>query len=156
MMPDTLVFNSLSDVVDMSVLSSLQGAPADGETDLIVELIDLYLEDTPRRLAAISVSLVRGDSAFLRRAAHNLRGGSATLGAVGISQICEELEQIALNSSPNAAASLLSELHEKFAIVRQAFLLERLKRTRQGRGLIHFPVADAPLADIRLMGDYAG
>jgi len=39
--------------VDLEVLYGLTEAQGDGEPDLIVELIDLYLEDTPRRVTAM-------------------------------------------------------------------------------------------------------
>ena len=39
--------------VDLAVLASYEKIQLDGEPDLIVELIDLYLEDAPRRVAVM-------------------------------------------------------------------------------------------------------
>ena len=61
---------SVVDAIDLSVLIGLEGAQADGEPDLIVELIDLYLEDTSRKLAAMSELLAKRDTLSLEQAAH--------------------------------------------------------------------------------------
>lgn len=129
MIADQTIPDSAADAVDMTVLSSLQDAQADGEPDLVVELIDLYLEDTPRRLAAISTLLRQRDAPSLRRAAHGLKGSSATLGAGSTARLCEAIEQMALENSLERGPDVLNELHHEFARVRQAMLVERQKRT---------------------------
>src|SRR5437660_7395479 len=83
---------SLTQAVDMAVLTSFEEAQLDGVPDLIVELIDLYLEDAPHRLTAIEEALNRRDGQALKRAAHCLRGSSANLGALQVALICEEVE----------------------------------------------------------------
>jgi HPt (histidine-containing phosphotransfer) domain-containing protein len=121
--------DGLSDAVDIAVLRRLQAAQVDGEPDVVVELIDLYLDDTPRRLADISTFLVQGDALSLRQAAHGLKGSSATLGAGRTARLCEEIEQLAVDNSLVPAATLVNKLEDEFARVRQAFLWERQRRT---------------------------
>ncbi|MGI9164857.1 MAG: Hpt domain-containing protein [Pyrinomonadaceae bacterium] len=123
--------DSVNDAVDMTVLSGLEGAQVDGEPDLIVELIDLYLEDTPRRLAAMSALLEQRDALSLRRAAHGLKGSSATLGAARTARLCEAVEEMSQDGSLAAVATLLAGLEQEFAHVRQSFLNERRKRTNK-------------------------
>jgi len=43
--------------IDLSVLISLEVVQVDGEPDLIVDFIDLYLDEAPRRMAAMSALL---------------------------------------------------------------------------------------------------
>lgn len=126
---------SVCDAVDLTVLGHLEQVQAEGESDLIVELIDLYLEDAPRRLANMSARLAEKDMLSLRREAHGLKGSSATLGAAPLSRLCEEVEQMSQDSSPEAIASLLKELGQEFACARQAFLIERQRRTSDELGL---------------------
>jgi HPt (histidine-containing phosphotransfer) domain-containing protein len=121
--------NSIGDAVDIAVLSSLESAQTDGEPDLIVDLIDLYLEDAPRRLADMWALLAERDELGLRRAAHSLKGSSATLGAGPMARLCEGIENVALDHSSAAGANLLNELCQEFAFVRHAFLTERHRRT---------------------------
>lgn len=123
---------SVGDAVDMTVLASLEEAQAEGEPDLVVDLIDLYLEDAPRRLAAMSATLAERDALSLRREAHGLKGSSATLGAGPSARLCEAVEQMAQDSSPKAIAMVLNGLEQEFARVREAFLIERQRRTSAG------------------------
>src|ERR1700730_3307932 len=112
-------FRSLTQAVDMAVLTSFEEVQLDGAPDLIVELIDLYLADAPHRLAAIEEALTRKDEPALKRAAHSLRGSSANLGGLQVALICEELERIECNDGFAGVQALLSCLAEEFARVRQ-------------------------------------
>ena len=122
-------FRSLTQAVDMAVLTSFEEVQMDGAPDLIVELIDLYLEDAPHRLAAIEEALTRKDERALKRAAHCLRGSSANLGALQVALICEELERIECNDWFAGVHALLSCLEEEFGRVRQILLAERQRRS---------------------------
>lgn len=115
--------------IDLSVLISLEEVQVDGEPDLIVDLIDLYLDEAPRRLAAMSALLAQRDWLSLGRAAHSLRGCSAVLGAGRTPQLCEAVEQFALDTSHPVNLDVLHKLHEEFVLVREAFLHEKQRRT---------------------------
>ena len=114
--------------IDLSVLISLEVAQVDGEPDLIVDL-DLYLEEAPRRMAAMSALLAQRDWLSLSRAAHSLKGCSAVLGAGRTPQLCDAIEQFALDNAHPVSLDVLHELHEEFALVREAFLHEKQRRT---------------------------
>jgi HPt (histidine-containing phosphotransfer) domain-containing protein len=116
------------EAVDMAVLTSLDEAQMEGQPDLIVELIDLYLQDTPHRLAAMQEALTRTDGLTLARAAHSLKGSSATLGAGPIASMCEELELIATAVKFEEAEVALAKLEREFSRVEKAFLAERERR----------------------------
>ena len=121
--PDTV-----SDAVDMAVLTSFEEAQGEGEPDLVVELIDLYLEDTPHRVAAMREAMAKTDGQSLERAAHCLKGSSASLGAGQVAVLCEELEQIARDFSLQAVEVVVTRLEHEFERVRQTFLAERQRR----------------------------
>ncbi len=122
-------FRSLTQAVDMVVLTSFEEAQLDGVPNLIVELIDLYLEDAPHRLAAIEEALTRKDQPALKRAAHCLRGSSANLGALQVALICEELGRIECKDWFPGVQALLGCLEEEFVRVRQVLLAERQRRS---------------------------
>ena len=117
-----------SDAVDMEVLMSLQDAQMEGEPDLVVELIDLYLEDASAKLAAMREAIARTDEASLRRAAHSLRGSSANLGARRMAAICGELERTGCGD-PLRVESLRAGLEQECELVRQVFSAERRRRS---------------------------
>ena len=118
--------------IDLSVLISLEKVQVDGEPDLIVDLIDLYLDEAPRRLAAMSAQLAQRDWLSLSRTAHSLKGCSAVLGAGRTPQLCEAVEQFALDKSHPVNLDVLHKLHEEFLLVREAFLQEKQRRTSPG------------------------
>jgi len=114
--------------IDVTVLGSLESAQADGEPDLIVELIDLFLKDAPRRLANMSTFLEDGDLHSLSREAHCLKGSSATLGALVMTKLCQAVENI-VRDRPWEIARALSDLHHEFLRVLEALSAERHNRT---------------------------
>ena len=118
------------DAVDMTVLTGLDEAQVDGEPDLIVELIDLYLKDTPHRIESMQQALTRTDDLTLVRAAHSLKGSSATLGASQMAAMCEELEQTVAAALFQGVVVVLAGLELEFSRVQKAFLAERQKRCR--------------------------
>jgi HPt (histidine-containing phosphotransfer) domain-containing protein len=118
----------LLDPVDLEVLYSLAEAQGDEEPDLIVELIDLYLVDTPLRLAAMQEALASSDELLMGRGAHALKGSSSTLGAAQVAESCAELELLARATSFQEYATVLARLEQEFISVQTIFLIERQKR----------------------------
>jgi HPt (histidine-containing phosphotransfer) domain-containing protein len=111
------------------LLNGLEEAQKDGEPDLVVELIDLYLQDAPRRLAVMSEALGNVDWVLLARAAHALKGSSATLGAGQVAQTCAELELLASRFLLQEIAVVLARLRQEFETLRNIFQIERQKRS---------------------------
>lgn len=119
----------VADAIDLGVLESLAEAQGDGEPDLVVELIDLFLADAPQRVAIMREAMANSDARLLGRAAHALKGSSATLGAVQVAESCAELEQLARDASLHHVAPVLDRLDHEFASLQVTFLLERQKRS---------------------------
>lgn len=120
--------DATGEAVDWAALHSLEEAQVEGEPDVVVELLDLYEEDAPRRLSAILSAWAAGDLAALRRAAHGLRGGSASLGAHQVATLCEKLERASGEELLQEGATLLTCLEREFTRVRLAFAAERSRR----------------------------
>lgn len=122
------------EVVDISMLLSLEAAQVEGEPDIIVELIDLYLEETPRRVAAVRRALEQGEVSALRGAAHCLRGSSASLGARRLAALCDELEGLSGDDLAREGSALLTRLLHEFGCVQRVFADERSRRLHPPRG----------------------
>jgi HPt (histidine-containing phosphotransfer) domain-containing protein len=114
--------------VDMSVLTGFDEAQCEGEPDLIVELIDLYLDEFPLQLSAMKDCVEKADEIALKRTAHTLKGSSANLGVNGVAELCEELESTDLSASFQPANILIDRMEQTFARVRPLFLAERQGR----------------------------
>ena len=75
--------------MDMIVLLSRLG----GDETLAADVIAVFLEDCPARVAAIGVAVADRDAARLRAAAHALKGSAANIGETALSEIAFRLEQ---------------------------------------------------------------
>lgn len=80
-----------SSAVDLSVFQQLK---ASAGAEFIVELIDTFLEDSPRLIDQMRGALTSGNADTFRRAAHSLKSNSATFGAMHLSELAKELEML--------------------------------------------------------------
>jgi HPt (histidine-containing phosphotransfer) domain-containing protein len=113
------------DVLDMRILTELRELGGEEDPGLIAELIDIFLSDAPQRLQDISKGLATGDLQIVERAAHTLKSSSANIGAIGLSRICREMEQIAREKKLDAIQPLLVRSKQAMSEVQSA--LEALK-----------------------------
>jgi HPt (histidine-containing phosphotransfer) domain-containing protein len=113
--------------IDPAVIASLDEAWEEGEADLVVELIDLYLGDAPQWVEAMRTAAAGDDATVLKGAAHTLKGSS---GSLGIRQVAETCKMLELNCSGSAARveELLQQLDREFATARRALAAERMRR----------------------------
>ena len=68
-------------ILDASLLDSLRTLRFDGEPDPVIEIIDLFLRDTPSRLEEAIASFHRRNATGVQEAAHTLKGSANNLGA---------------------------------------------------------------------------
>lgn len=118
------------DPVDLSVLVSYEGIQVAGEPDLIVEFIDLYLEDVPRRIDALRDAFTQRSWKTLAAEAHRLRGSSGSLGALQVAEICLEIESMKPSEGWSDVPSLLSWLELECERALHIFTEERRARMR--------------------------
>lgn len=118
----------LSDAVDLDVLHTLDDARNAGESDLVVELIDLYVADASRKIADIQKALDEAEGPSLKRAAHNLEGSSATLGAKQMAVLCRELQGLDSTRPTESSRTLMSRLEDEYCKVLMVFAAERERR----------------------------
>jgi HPt (histidine-containing phosphotransfer) domain-containing protein len=95
-------------VLDAEVLNDLRALGGEDEPGLLAELIDIFLADAPKRLNEISTGLGANDLKSVERAAHTLKSSSANIGAIGLSKLCKEMEEIARDRKLDAMPSLLT------------------------------------------------
>ena len=118
-----------SDALDVELLNAFEELQSDDGSDLVIELIDLYLQDAPKQILAIGKASASAGWMQLKRAAHNLKGSSSTLGVRHVAEICEKLEMESCRPDPSdGVAALLQLLEYKFAKARQALTAERQRR----------------------------
>jgi HPt (histidine-containing phosphotransfer) domain-containing protein len=104
-------------LLDRSVIADLRDL--DGE--VLSELIILYFDGAATQLAELESAVARGEAAELARAAHKLKGSSATLGAARVSQLAGELESRARGGEAGDAEQLVRRLAGAIEESRDAF-----------------------------------
>jgi HPt (histidine-containing phosphotransfer) domain-containing protein len=116
--------------VDLTVLAGYEKIQIDEEPDFIVELIDLYRADAPRRLAAMQDALVKENWLTVKQEAHGLRGSSASLGIFVVAEICDEIEGIESAEPFASLAPLLVRLELALQRALCILLAERHRRSQ--------------------------
>jgi len=82
-------------IIDPAVIASLRELGGEDDPGLLTELIDMFLDDAPARMAEMRRALDEGDIDGIARAAHALKSSSANMGAMLFSKLCKEVEEMA-------------------------------------------------------------
>jgi len=90
-----------------------------GGAKLLNEMVALYLESAPGRLAAAEAGLASGDLMATENSLHSLKASSAQLGAMHLAALCEHGETIAHAGTPTGIAALLAASREELGRVEQ-------------------------------------
>ena len=77
------------DAAALAELAAMDGEP--GQPNLLAELLDVFRQDTPARLAAVRAAIERGDTR-VHRGAHAFKGSCAALGLRHLQALCVTLE----------------------------------------------------------------
>jgi HPt (histidine-containing phosphotransfer) domain-containing protein len=82
----------MTGTLNMEVIDELLALSEDGDPELLVDLIEMYLTDGPTKLAAITAGVDAGDWERVERAAHALKGSSGNLGATEVLAACDRIQ----------------------------------------------------------------
>ena len=88
-------------------------------TDFINELIDTFLEDSPKLIEEMGSALKANNVDSFRRAAHSLKSNAATFGANELSALAKELEMLGKENKINETGDRLRALEEAYESVRR-------------------------------------
>jgi PAS domain S-box-containing protein len=96
-----------------------------GGSDFLAELIDEFLADAPKLLAALRRALEEDDVDGLRRAAHTLKSNGATFGAEDFAELCRALEERAKDGRVAGAEELADRIEHEYGRLREALAAVR-------------------------------
>ena len=99
-----------------------------GDTELEQELINLFLEDTPQRLAELEHSITTGDAITIQEAAHTLKGSCGNMGAVRMHHLAVDIEASARKGDLKDIQQPVQALAAAFTATR-ILLLARIGQT---------------------------
>ncbi|MFH1723718.1 MAG: PAS domain S-box protein [Elusimicrobiota bacterium] len=109
------------DPLDRSVVDDLREVAGD-----VSEVAGVFLEDAPKRIAAMRGAVSAGDSHKLAFESHQLKGASGSIGARRLRRLCARIEAIAKSGAVSEVEGLLSGLEDEFQEVQAG--LERNTR----------------------------
>lgn len=84
-----------SALIDMQVIENLKEIGGEDDPGLFIELIGIFLQDTPQRMDELRRGVDTHDLKLLERAAHTLKSSCANVGALTLSELCKRMEESA-------------------------------------------------------------
>ncbi len=101
-----------------------------GDEQLMHDVVRIFLEDCPARLAAVAAAVERRDAEAIRSAAHALKGAAGNLAASGLFEAARVLERLGAESRLDAAAAAA-----RVVAAEAANVVDALRRFEAGRGV---------------------
>ena len=81
-----------------------------GDADLCAEIIQMFLEDCPGRVADIRAAISKGDALELVSSAHSLKGSASYMAASIVRGHAADLERFGRENNLDAAPAALADL----------------------------------------------
>ena len=101
-------------IVDLDAIASLRDLNPGDNGEFLREIVGIYFEDTPKRIAEMKACLASGDVATFTRAAHTIKGSSANVGAQALRAVAERLEYASRKEGLGGLAALVAECEAQF------------------------------------------
>ena len=105
-------------VIDPQAIENLRALNPGDHDEFLREIVGIFLEDTPQRIAELDQSLKAGDVPKFTRAAHSIKGSSANLGAMALRFVAEKLEHESRTNGLGGVAALVDAVMAEFARAR--------------------------------------
>ncbi len=105
---------------------------ADGEFELVCEIIDVYLSDTQEKVEALGKVVPEFDAVGARRLAHSLKGSARQMGTLRFGDDLEKLEHCVAGVNAAELSALVQVIEERWIEVKREVNHTRQSMTRQG------------------------
>ncbi|NER39480.1 MAG: response regulator [Oscillatoria sp. SIO1A7] len=112
--------------IDPQVLEDFRNTMGESADEFLAELIDAYLEDSPSLLQQMREAIAPENFEAMKAAAHSLKSSSASMGAIALSKLCQQLENAAKLPyvSTIDALAMVSEIESEYERVKLALQAE--------------------------------
>lgn len=97
-------------IIDPKQLDMLRELDPEGATELIRELIGIFEEDAPLRVADLKAAVASGSTTDAGHAAHALKGGVANLGLARLAELARQAENAAREGNLAPVAALIAPI----------------------------------------------
>ncbi|TLN26021.1 response regulator, partial [bacterium] len=127
---------SQDSLLDERILDDLRSLNQSDKPDFLMQLIELYFDDSKSLMQNISAAANPDDPDRLRKAVHSLKGISSNLGAARLSKMCWQVENAIRNNLP-LADDWLDALEHEYAITCDALRQVSLHSKSETRGKLN-------------------
>ena len=100
--------------LDMESLNALK----DVMGDEFSQLVHTFVSDSDVRIETIREAVNVADPEALRRAAHSLKGSASNMGALGLTQLCRQLEDMGHEGKTEGSQQIFEQVNQEYLIVR--------------------------------------
>ena len=111
--------------LDDSVLDNFRALQMPDTPDLVTDLIDLFIEDSERRIKILKTAVSRNDTAKIKEQAHTFKGSGGNIGALKLAKLGKLVEENLNN--PAQVNVLVSEMEIELEKVTEMLNLMRLE-----------------------------
>ncbi|MBN9692409.1 MAG: PAS domain S-box protein [Verrucomicrobia bacterium] len=115
--------NGSAPTLDPSMLEMFRGLRTPDAPDPIAELVDLFVDDLPNRLATLKEASKGSDAVQIKAAAHTLKGSASNVGGLRLAALCAQVETEAGQSG--RLAELYPEIEAEAHRLQGALELEK-------------------------------
>jgi CheY-like chemotaxis protein len=127
-----LLATGLASNIDQTALDQIRALRKPGRPNLLLRLLDDYLESTPNRIEELVAAVANNDLRVAGGVAHSLKSISATLGATMLARSLGRLEEAARTQQSEAVRAEAGSLRAEYEQVRAVlFALQQDERARE-------------------------
>lgn len=105
-------------IIDPQAIENLRALDPESGDEFLKEIIGIFVDDTPKRIAELDEALKAGDTVKFSRAAHSIKGASSNLGALALRTNAERLEHTSKQSGLAGLAPLIATIKSDFEAAR--------------------------------------
>lgn len=102
-------------IIDQEAIENLRALSPGDDDVFLKEILVIFLEDTPLRIADLHSSLAAGNTESFVRAAHSIKGSSSNVGAAEMRAAAEALEHHSRKQGLADVKNLIAQLESAYA-----------------------------------------
>ncbi len=113
--------------IDPEKIEELKELVDEDDPDFLIELLEDYMNDSAESLKAIRYAIQAQDAVTVVRTAHTLKGASSNIGAVNMTELSKQLEELGGEETLNGAIELIDQLEVEFVEVKSELEKETVR-----------------------------
>ena len=125
-MPEAATQSSMP-AVDHETLRTLEEEVAAGIPEIMLDLLDTFINDTPHHIQVLAAYQPGDDPAQVMRSAHSLKSSAATFGAHPLAQLCARIEGLAREGNLEELPQMVEQVQAEYRTVKAILEEERAR-----------------------------